>query len=286
MIKWIVSDLEGTLLDEDMIKGINIDANTLSIWNEKVNSQKYIFTIATGRHYLNALKIIEDLKIELPKNSFIVGMNGLQIFSISEQKLILDKTLHNDELDSFATITEYLSKHYLGQYTLFGYKKGDEQLFLFDSKADKSQAYIQAIIDHQHKTYPFKYSIIDNFNQIQNAYLSIVFFHGEWNYEQIKKDLSPLVSNFDFLKGHKTLLEIVPSDAGKLSAIKTLAEILSIKPEETLAIGDSYNDIEMLKYAGKSVTRKTASINVQNVCNNIIDAPSSVFVGIALKEIL
>ncbi|KXJ99878.1 MAG: HAD-superfamily hydrolase [Acidobacteria bacterium OLB17] len=50
-----------------------------------------------------------------------------------------------------------------------------------------------------------------------------------------------------------TLLDILPPDASKGHGVAKLAELHSIEPHEVMAIGDNYNDLDMLEYAGTPV---------------------------------
>jgi len=50
-----------------------------------------------------------------------------------------------------------------------------------------------------------------------------------------------------------SILDILPPGCSKGSAIGRLAATLAIEREEIMAIGDNYNDVEMLNYAGQPV---------------------------------
>jgi Cof subfamily protein (haloacid dehalogenase superfamily) len=50
-----------------------------------------------------------------------------------------------------------------------------------------------------------------------------------------------------------SILDILPPGCSKGSAIGRLADSLGIRREEVMAIGDNYNDVEMLDYAGQPV---------------------------------
>lgn len=58
-------------------------------------------------------------------------------------------------------------------------------------------------------------------------------------------------------------MDIMAAGVNKGSALKTLGEILGIKPQETMAFGDYFNDIEMLKYAGYSFAMANAHDEVK-----------------------
>jgi hydroxymethylpyrimidine pyrophosphatase-like HAD family hydrolase len=50
-----------------------------------------------------------------------------------------------------------------------------------------------------------------------------------------------------------SILDILPPGCSKGSALERLAASLGIRQEEVMAIGDNYNDVEMLSYAGQPV---------------------------------
>jgi HAD superfamily hydrolase (TIGR01484 family) len=50
-----------------------------------------------------------------------------------------------------------------------------------------------------------------------------------------------------------TILDILPPGCSKGVALRRLAEQRGVVPEEILAIGDNWNDLEMLVYAGRAV---------------------------------
>ncbi|MGC2619426.1 MAG: HAD-IIB family hydrolase, partial [Acidobacteriaceae bacterium] len=50
-----------------------------------------------------------------------------------------------------------------------------------------------------------------------------------------------------------TILDILPPGCSKGVALRRLAERQGIAPQEILAIGDNWNDLGMLEYAGRAV---------------------------------
>ena len=61
--------------------------------------------------------------------------------------------------------------------------------------------------------------------------------------------------------------EIVNPGVSKAEGIRRLADKLGIAIEDTMAIGDSYNDLPMLKAAGHSVAMGNAVPEVKAVCD-------------------
>lgn len=67
----------------------------------------------------------------------------------------------------------------------------------------------------------------------------------------------------DFTRSKATYLECVDNQVSKLAALKFLANYLAIPQQRCLAIGDNYNDLEMICYAGISVAMKNSPLAVQ-----------------------
>lgn len=84
----------------------------------------------------------------------------------------------------------------------------------------------------------------------------------------------------DKLKGEKfeglniypsktTYLEIMTKKASKTSAIEFLCNKLNIEKEEVIAIGDNYNDMDMLQYAGVGIAMGNAPDIVKEKADDI-----------------
>ena len=66
--------------------------------------------------------------------------------------------------------------------------------------------------------------------------------------------------------------EIMPEGVSKGQALKDLCRYLKIPVENTIAIGDYFNDIELLQAAGRSVAVQNAPGEVQLVADEITSA--------------
>lgn len=74
-------------------------------------------------------------------------------------------------------------------------------------------------------------------------------------------------------KSVATFFEATNPAANKGTAVKYLAEeLLNLKPENVMAIGDNFNDLEMIQYAGIGIAMGNAPLDVQKVADWV--APS------------
>ena len=72
-----------------------------------------------------------------------------------------------------------------------------------------------------------------------------------------------------FVETSDTLTELLPENSDKGEAIKTLAALKGYKMEHIAAIGDYYNDFEMLQYAGVSAVPIDTPDDIKAVCDFI-----------------
>lgn len=66
-----------------------------------------------------------------------------------------------------------------------------------------------------------------------------------------------------------TYLEISAGNADKSVALRFLCSHFGVKPSEVVAFGDNWNDIEMIKFAGKGIAVKNAIPELKEVADEI-----------------
>jgi len=74
--------------------------------------------------------------------------------------------------------------------------------------------------------------------------------------------LATIYSHLDF-----TLLDILPPDASKGHGVARLASLNGFLSENVMAIGDNFNDLEMLEYAGTAVVMGNAAAKLRAMPN-------------------
>ena len=82
----------------------------------------------------------------------------------------------------------------------------------------------------------------------------------------MKRDLSDIL---DFIEREHGFYELVPTGYSKATAIHYIAEHLNIAMEDTVAIGDSNNDLPMLKCAHTSIAMGESSPQVLEMADYI-----------------
>ncbi len=87
-------------------------------------------------------------------------------------------------------------------------------------------------------------------------------------------------------KVHSSFCEIAHPASGKGNALKYLARLLGIKQSQTVAIGDSANDISMLQWAGLGIVVGSAPAEVNAVADWIIDTDTEDSFAQAMERLL
>lgn len=78
--------------------------------------------------------------------------------------------------------------------------------------------------------------------------------------------------------------ELQAAGVNKGAALKEYAEMQGIRPEEILAVGDNYNDIEMIRYAGTGVAVGNAMDVLKEAADYISDTAENSGVGKAIAK--
>ncbi|MGY0373105.1 HAD-IIB family hydrolase [Clostridium sp. JNZ J1-5] len=78
-----------------------------------------------------------------------------------------------------------------------------------------------------------------------------------------------LLERFTVLRPSSNTLEILKKGVNKGTSVNLVAEKFDIKPDEIICIGDSDNDLDMIKYAGLGVAMGNAPDEVKSEANYI-----------------
>jgi hypothetical protein len=87
-------------------------------------------------------------------------------------------------------------------------------------------------------------------------------------------------------KSKPHFLEFSHPDATKGEALKRLTAELGVDREEVMAIGDGYNDIPMLEYAGLAVVVENARTEIKAYAGHVTAANHSDGVALAIEELV
>ncbi len=84
----------------------------------------------------------------------------------------------------------------------------------------------------------------------------------------------------------RTYVDFVIKGCDKAKGIERVIELSGIRRENTVAIGDSSNDLAMLEYAGISVAMANSQEHILKMTDHVTDTAANAGVGKAIRKIL
>jgi Cof subfamily protein (haloacid dehalogenase superfamily) len=243
-IKVVISDLDGTLLNQNH----KISEYTKTIFRELYN-QNYLIIVATGRHHLDALPIVETLGFPV----YLVTSNGARIHS-PKKELLFSIDIDSESIKSILSlkidseITTVLFKENVWQTN-----KHNEKLNSFQTKLN----YLPELVD---------FNTIEDFSAIK------IFFTHERHSKLMELRDQILVDHSDLFSHAFSLplcLEFMDKSVDKSVAIAKILEIEKLEFHETISFGDGYNDEKMLESTAKGLLMGNAPDSLKNKLSHL-----------------
>ena len=87
-------------------------------------------------------------------------------------------------------------------------------------------------------------------------------------------------------RSEKAYIDIMNKDVSKGNALRELADELNIKKDEIIAVGDNFNDFEMLNFAGLSLVMGNADKKLKKIADIVVGNNNELGAARGLKNIL
>lgn len=267
MIKCIVSDMDGTLLNRE---------ETISITNkqaiESAQAEGVEFVIATGRSYIEARHVLDEINLKCS----VISINGAVVYN-EEGKVVASNSM---DIDEYRKARELLDKDNLFYevFTNKGTFSKDQDYsiativdILLTAMPDLDPMYVSEKASERFK----KGHVleIDNYDKLYEMedieFYKILVFSADIPLlgkagGLLKKNTKLAVSS-----SGKENLEITSLDAQKGIAVEKFVALRDISLNETMAIGDSYNDVSMFEKVGKPVAMGNAPEDIKQLCGGV-----------------
>ncbi|MGE7660137.1 Cof-type HAD-IIB family hydrolase [Peribacillus sp. NPDC097197] len=284
MIKTIAIDMDGTLLNKMQMVS---EENKSSI--HKAQEEGIEVIIATGRSFEEARYALDKVGLECP----IICVNGAALFT-QEGKVAAS---HPMPIASVKNAAEWLEERgiYFEIYTSKGiFSKNYETaidalvdvMVTANQDIDPSQIrkYAEARLQLGHVT-----SIADYTELFDQAELELYKILGFSTDLQV---LDQAASRFKMDEGTAVTssgrenVEITSKHAQKGIVLEKYVNEKEGSMQETMAIGDNYNDISMFERVGLSVAMGNAPTDIQNLCDEVTGTNEEHGVAKAILKVL
>ena len=253
MIKLIASDLDGTLLQGGAQA---LSPRAIRLIHEL--TQKGIhFVAASGRQYDNERRVFSKIRDEI---SYIAENGSLCI----HQDRVISRGVIPDDL-AFRIIAEVKKEP--------GYEiiVSREDTCLIENNDPE---FVNHIVNVMHNTT----EIVDDLMKISGPILKIAIAnmrsHDLGAYlKHLQEMFSPAVK---VVTSGNIWIDFIVPGYNKGSALKHLMDLFGVRPEECMAFGDQYNDVEMLELVGQGYAMSNAAPGIAGHAAYVTDSVEEV----------
>jgi Cof subfamily protein (haloacid dehalogenase superfamily) len=273
-IRVVAIDIDGTLLDPHF----QISQRNLAALRAAHASGIEIM-LATGRRHDYALPVAQELGVP----AWLISSNGALVRSSTGETFYADRLPANVARKLILHMDEYRANAVL----TFD-RQGHNALILEPSHIlhgsisrwiEKNSAHIQYVS-------PLEDALIED--PIQAMYCGAV---EQMKVAQQRLADAPFVEEITVLRTQYDyrdlcILDVLNRDCTKGHALRRWAEHHNVPREQIMAIGDNYNDLEMLEFAGLPVIMGNASEELRQSGWRITASNAESGVAAALEEVL
>ncbi len=247
-IKLIALDLDGTTLSSR--KNIS-ERNRAAM--ESSAAMGVNIVVATGRPFSALPKDV----FEIDAIRYMLTSNGASITDVKEKKTFYENCISANSVEKAVA----LLKRY--DYVLEGFVRGEAYIqkdyYEYVKRTGKSFRDANYILETRKPVEDIYEFLLENKEHVENINVNFEDISDKPKmYEELVK--LPDVTITSSLKNN---LEIGGATTSKAQALKKMGELLGIKQDEMMAVGDSPNDIEMLKASGMPVAVGNAEDEVK-----------------------
>ncbi len=247
-IRLIVCDLDGTLINSNGA----ISDNNLEIL-ERLYRRGIRFALCSGRPKVAMDKYVKLVR-ERGVGKFVIAYNGVVVYDRRDIRMTYTH-LNKQNIDKLIDASKQWG------ITIQLYK--DEVLYV-----NKINKYVQSYVDRTNM--PVKE--VEDLKQIDTSYKALFNYKDCEKFDNFKKYLVDEFPHLNIFNSNKDYIEVVPEFSSKAYAVSYLASVMGFKREQILCIGDAFNDISMIEYAGVGVAMANASDEVKQAADYVANS--------------
>jgi Cof subfamily protein (haloacid dehalogenase superfamily) len=263
--KLFVADMDGTLLNDD--KKLS-DKNIQTI--KKLQDFGIKFAVATGRHDSMIKSYLKHLDLHVP----VISCNGAIVREPFSDQIFLSQALPEEQSLQVIDICKERNAdfHIYGHESIFGEKLNHKMLYYHNlNKTLPSEEQTKLV-----KVPDCKDAVL---NDSEPLYKFLIISDRNKDLLDIMDGLAK-IEGLTACQSMPTLCDVMKEGVSKAFALQKLSESLGIMRKEIVAIGDQFNDIDLIEYAGLGIAVANAEdalkekADIITISNNNEDAVS------------
>ena len=252
----LASDLDGTLFNSHHL----LSAENAQAIEEIVNRGVW-FVPSSGR----AVGEMPSFLVDHPSIRYIIYADGAAVYDKQLGRAIIDRSMPQTSVTRAMDVLEEYAVSMTVRHRGFSYVSDTH----YDDDVLASYrvhpAYRRFIFDFSRSAPDFSAFC----RSLDSVEMICAFFRHPDEQEACRARLAEL-GIFGIAASAPTNIEIFDRHAGKGSALLALAEYLGVDPAQTIAVGDSPNDADMLRKAGLSLAMGNADAAVKALADQTV----------------
>lgn len=275
-IKLIGIDLDGTLFNNQK----EITNRTINAIKMAISKGIYIVP-ATGRHFSGVPKQLKQIE----KIEYALTTNGSSIYEINSGKCIYEDAIKNElALELIAKLQEY---DILTDAFINGSGYTSEKNIKFIKELNIADVMKEYMINTRIRVLSLYEYVRETKSDVQKFTMNFKPLDDN-TYKDREKviNLANTYKELACVSGGMNNVELTNSTATKGSGLLKLGEMLGIKKEQIMAIGDSGNDLDMIKKAHIGVAMANAEDEVLKAADIITKSNEEDGVAFIIEEYL
>jgi len=247
--KLLVLDLDGTLTNSK--KEITRHTKETLI---KAQEAGLKVVLASGRPTYGVAPLANELELQ-KYEGYILAYNGGEIIDWKTRELMYEKQLDSDLLP-------YLYRCAKGNdFAIVTY----ENEYVLTEKPDDEYVLKEALLN------VMKIKKVDNFLEAVKHPITKCLIVGEPSRLALleKEMYEKLKDRMGVFRSEPYFLELVPKGIDKAQSLSVLLEEIGMTKNEMIAIGDGFNDLSMIQYAGLGIAMENAQDVVKQAADFI-----------------
>lgn len=241
--KLMAVDIDGTLLDSSG----NVTDNTRNTIRRGVE-KGLVFTIATGRPIQGVEYLNKILDLDVP----FITYNGAMVVMGKSKEIIYEQKLSSRDAKDIVDLGEKYG------VTVMVWKNNG----LYVRKLD------ERVLEYK-KISGVEPVVVENIDElVKDGVTKALWYDDTEKIGRYQQEIGKYLSeSINYHTSRPYFLEFVDKKASKAIAMEKLGEHFNIHQSEMIAVGDGFNDLSMIEYAGLGVAMGNSPQDIKKAAN-------------------
>ncbi|MGG6314552.1 Cof-type HAD-IIB family hydrolase [Paenibacillus macerans] len=259
--KLIALDVDGTLLNDDH----ELSPGTVETIRA-IAEQGTEFVLCTGRAPVNSIPFMRQIGLE----GYVITHNGAATVDVRTEEIVHEFAMNPHGLEPYMEYCRRHNVHFDVNTTFALYVEGAAGLS-------------QEALDMYHK-FMMEPEELPGWADFSEPIVKFTVAGDIEQLDHVYADWSKWTQEFNMLRSGDFFIDLMHKDASKGAALQKLAEKREIPAENVMAIGNYFNDLTMLTYAGLGVAMDNSPLEVKAAADAVTASNNEEGVKLALEK--